>query len=154
MPAEPAWVPGSLKRRFDGEQTSGTHGYYGVVEQALWRRRASQGGKENQLALFLQMGTGDGHENPYTRHLGGGVVMDAPIPARPGDTAGISVSRVHFSDDPDCGFGNKAELAVETYYKITLVGSLSLVPDLQYFRNPDGSSDNYVVFTPRIVIAF
>jgi carbohydrate-selective porin OprB len=143
-----------LKRRFDGEQTSGTHGYYGVVEQALWRRRASQGGKENQLALFLQMGTGDGHENPYTRHLGGGVVMDAPIPARPGDTAGISVSRVHFSDDPDCGFGNKAELAVETYYKITLVGSLSLVPDLQYFRNPDGSSDNYVVFTPRIVIAF
>jgi porin len=159
------WVPGSDRdsgrvsagywnlreslTRFDGDQTASTQGYWGVAEQLFELRR-------RQLATYAQIGTGDGRENEYTRHLGAGVVMAAPFSSRKGDAAGLGMTQVRFTRDPDCGFDAGMELALESYYKLRLGQSVSLIGDTQYFRHPGGMRErpDYVVVTPRLTVSF
>lgn len=134
--------------RLDGRMVGRTGGLYGVVEQSLGSRSYSDG-RKRALTGYLQMGTGDEQVNPYRAHLGGGLVIAAPFRRRAGDAAGIAGSWVHL------GPGG-CETVVETYYKVNLGRGVSLVQDLQYFRNPGGSGTlrDALVAMPRLVIAF
>jgi porin len=133
--------------RPDGREAGGTNGVYGVLEQSLWSWGLANG-KTRNLSGYLQAGTGNAQVNPYRRHLGGGMVLNGPIARRSVDAAGIAASWV------DLGDGGK-ETVVETYYKLNLGKAVSLVPDVQYFRNPGGSAQSEaLVVTPRLVIAF
>jgi carbohydrate-selective porin OprB len=133
--------------RLDGTPVAGTSGFYGVLEQALWTR-PSKNENTRTLAGYLQLGTGDKQVNPCSEHLGGGLVISGPLGRRPVDSAGIAASWVHLTGG--------SETVLEAYYKLSLSRSVSLVPDLQYFRNPQGSGDPtaMIVITPRLVITF
>ncbi|HEY1501507.1 MAG TPA: carbohydrate porin [Acidobacteriaceae bacterium] len=142
---------------FSGDDLSATEGLYVVAEQSLWRRVLSESkSQEQRLSAFLQLGTGDGRANPYTQHLGGGVVFTAPFRLRPSDAAGAAVTRVSFTRDLDCEYDAHHELALEAYYKFSLSHTLSLVSDLQYFEHPGGdlTNRNTLIATPRLVVSF
>jgi porin len=133
--------------RFDRDASSGTGGLYGVLEQSLWTRSPAHGDARS-LAGYLQAGSGDEQVNPFGGHLGGGLVLSAPLARRPADAAGIAASWVRIS-------GGKSETVLESYYRLRLGRVLSLVPDVQYFIDPAGTrSPREFVATPRLVIAF
>jgi carbohydrate-selective porin OprB len=134
--------------RPDGKTVGGTSGFYGVLEQSLWTRGLANG-KARTLEGYLQAGTGNEQVNPYRAHLGGGLVMSGPLEKRTADAAGIAASWV------DLGAGGR-ETVIETYYKLKLGRTMSLVPDVQYFRNPGGcaAGGDALVLTPRLVLTF
>jgi carbohydrate-selective porin OprB len=152
-----SWLLNKEMSHFDNSPDSGTHGIYGTAEQTLWRRPAADvSGEDRSLSAFVQYGTGRSSDNPYLYHLGGGTVLNSPFHSRPSDAVGLAVSRLHFSNDPRCGYDAKAETVIESYYRFKVIQHMSLVTDAQSFQNPDGhrSHSNYVVVTPRIVMTF
>ncbi|HEX4311539.1 MAG TPA: carbohydrate porin [Acidobacteriaceae bacterium] len=141
---------------FRGDDVSGTQGLYLITEQSLWRRVLSEKqSQEQRLSAFLQIGDGDGKANPFTQHLGGGLVFSAPFRRRPSDAAGAAVTRVVFTRDL-CDYDAHQERALEAYYKFSLSRTLSLVSDVQYFQHPGGilANRNTLIATPRLVVSF
>jgi porin len=152
-----SWILDKKMTHFDKSPSSGTHGIYGTAEQTLGHWSLGDGpGEDRRLSAFLQYGTGRSSDNPYLYHLGGGAVLDSPFRVRRSDAVGLAVSRLHFSDDPMCGYEVKAETMVEGYYRFKVTQHMSLVTDAQSFQNPDGrrSHSSYVVITPRMVMTF
>jgi porin len=152
-----SWLLNKEMSHFDKSPDSGTHGIYGTAEQTLWRRPSGDAsGEDRSLSAFIQYGTGRSSDNPYLYHLGGGTVLNSPFHSRRNDAVGLAVSRLHFSNDPKCGYDAKAETVIESYYRFKVTQHMSLVTDAQSFQNPDGhrSHSNYVVVTPRIVMTF
>jgi carbohydrate-selective porin OprB len=139
---------------FDGDHLAGTQGFYLVAEQSLWRRKRPK--SEEKLSAFLQYGHANGEVSRFTRHLGGGIVLEGPFAARPHDAIGVGATSARFTDDPYAGFEENAELTLEFYYKISLMRHISLVPDVQYVHHPGGlrSQQDAVVLTPRINVSF
>jgi porin len=141
---------------FDGDYMPGTQGFYMVTEQSVWSRKRSEPDGEEKLSAFLQYGQANGEVSRFTRHLGGGIVLESPFAARPHDAIGLAATSARFTDDPSAGFQENAELAVELYYKVSLKWHISVVPDLQFIHHPGGlrSQHDALVLTPRISIAF
>lgn len=141
--------------RFRGGVVAGSHGSYAVLEQSIWRRALTEASPQG-LTSFLQIGSGNGEENPYAWHVGGGAVLTAPLRRRPADAVGAAATWVRFSGAPHAGFDAHSELAVETYYKIRLTRTTALVWDTQYFRHPGGirGRPETVIVTPRLVVSF
>ncbi len=140
--------------RFDGDEASGAQGFYSVVEQTAWRRPLDQG--ERKITTFLQAGWADGQVSPFTRHVGGGAVLQGPFRKRSQDGIGLAGTWVHFSSDPDADFDQLDELVLESYYKAAFNKHLALVLDFQYLHHPGGLHENAdcPVITPRLVISF
>jgi carbohydrate-selective porin OprB len=152
-----AWGLREAIARFDGKQISGTSGFYGVAEQTIWQRLLAEGSDKTQsLAGFLQIGTGDGHENPVTWHVGGGTVLGGPFRRRPADSIGAATTWVRFTDEPNGGYDAHSEQVVETYYKLNVSRTLALVTDIQYFHHPGGTwaHPDSLIATPRLVVTF
>jgi porin len=152
-----AWSLHEPLTRFDGRQVSGTSGFYGVAEQTIWQRAHAEGSDKTQsLASFVQIGNGDGRENPATWHVGAGTVLAAPFHTRPADSTGVATTWVRFTDEPNGGYDAHSELVVESYYKLNVSRALCLVTDVQYFRHPGGtwSHPDSLIVTPRLVVTF
>jgi carbohydrate-selective porin OprB len=66
------WRLTKAMTRTDGT-AGGTGGIYGVLQQSLWKGPLA-GGRARTLSGFLQAGSGDKQVNPYSGHLGGGLV--------------------------------------------------------------------------------
>ncbi len=141
---------------FDGDHLAGTQGFYMVAEQSLWSRKRPEPAGEEKLSAFLQYGHANAEVSRFTHHLGGGIVLESPFAARPHDAIGLAATSGRFTDDPNAGFEENAELAVELYYKISVKRHISLVPDLEFIHNPGGlrSQRDALVLTPRLSIAF
>jgi carbohydrate-selective porin OprB len=141
---------------FDGDHLAGTQGFYMVAEQSLWSGKRSEPAGDEKLSAFLQYGHANGEVSRFTQHLGGGIVLEGPFAARPHDAIGVGATSGRFTDDPDAGFEENAELAVDLYYKISVKRHVSLVPDLQFIHHPGGlrSQEDAVVLTPRLNISF
>jgi porin len=152
-----SWILNKTMNHFDKSPSSGTQGIYATAEQTVWHRPfGDNSDDERKLSAFMQYGTGRSSDNPYLYHLGAGTVLDSPFRIRRGDAVGLAVSRLHFSNDPMCGFDVKAETVVESYYRFKVTQHMSLVTDAQSFHNPNGrrSHSSYVVVTPRVVMTF
>ena len=137
---------------FAGDDMESTQGFYAVAEQALWKNSPGQ----KELDAFLQFGLANGEVSRFTRHIGGGIVFQSLFAARAHDALGIAATSARFTDDPDAGYQYDAELAVETYYKVSLGKFVSVVPDVQFIHHPGGlrSLDDAFVFTPRLIVSF
>lgn len=142
--------------RFDGSASTVTQGFYGVLEQSLWRDDLQGQAKDRNLSAFFQFGQADGSVSPITMHLGGGFVMQSPLSTRPQDSAGIAVTAIRFSEYPAAGFDLNGELVFEAYYKFRIAEPLAFIPDFQFLHHPGGlSSDpNSPVLSQRLVISF
>jgi carbohydrate-selective porin OprB len=138
----------------DAVHTSGAHGFYSVVEQTAWRRPLDQG--ERKFTTFLQAGWADGQISSFTRHIGGGAVLQGPFHRRSQDGIGIATTWVRFSSDPDADFDRLGELVFESCYKAAFNKHVALVLDFQYLYHPGGLHENpdCPVVTPRLVISF
>ena len=149
------WRLDGTLSRFDGGQSSVSQGVYAVAEQALWKHALDRGG-ERRLATFFQVGTADRHVSPVTSHVGGGMVLQAPIAERPADSFGFAATGVGFSPHPAAGFDDASEIILESYYRASITRHVALVQDFQFVRNPGGleSNPNCVVITPRLVVSF
>jgi porin len=149
------WRLDGTCNRFDGSVSSVTQGFYGVLEQSLWRGPLP-GGTDRNLSVFFQFGHADGSVSPLTEHLGGGLVMQSPLSLRPHDSAGIAVTEVRFSDHPAAGFDENRELGFEAYYKLQIKKPLALIPDFQFLHHPGGSSSepDVPVLSQRLAISF
>jgi len=150
------WRLDGTLTRFDGSQAANTQGFYSVLEQGLWRQSNPQGAEPRRLSAFLQLGRADGQISPFTQHLGGGMVLQAPFAGRPQDAMGIAATHVQFSNQPGAGFDRQSEIALESYYKMTFNRHLALVQDFQFIHNPGGlyANADCPVITPRLVVSF
>jgi porin len=151
------WQTGHL-RCFDGDQISGTKGFYLVYEQGLWKKRTPVGADApvHDVFAFLQYGHASGDVSNFTDHLGGGLVWRGPLRRRATDSLGAGASWVHLTDQPEAGFEKPGEMAVETFYKVQISRNLSISPDVQFIHNPGGlrCQRDSVVFTPRLTLSF
>lgn len=140
--------------RFDGSEASGSQGFYSVMEQSVLRQPLEQG--ERRITTFLQVGWADGAVSPFTRHVGGGAVLQGPFRKRSDDGIGVAATWVHLSSDPNAEFDRPTELTLESYYKVSFNKHVALVQDFQYLHHPGGASSNpdCPVVTPRLVISF
>jgi porin len=150
---------------FDGDELSGTGGFYVVAEQMLWRGVVTppKGGKaraeetpQPNVAVFWQYGTANAEVSPFTRHVGGGMVWRGPWARRRGDVFGFGATWVTLNNEPEDGFKRSSELTLEAFYKIRIARFLSIVPDVQYIHSPGGLSSqrDCLVATPRLTISF
>ena len=123
-----------------------------MIEQSAWK----QSDRDRRVSTFLQMGWAEGRISPFTHHIGGGAILQAPFRRRSQDGIGAAVTWVRFSSYPQAGFELPSETIWETYYKAGLNKHVALVADFQYLRHPGGllDHDDCPVFTPRLVITF
>jgi porin len=147
------WRLGGPVACFDGDAMDSTRGFYAVAEQGLWKDMASG---QKELDAFLQFGLANGDVSRFTRHIGGGIVLQGPFSSRPHDSLGLASTSARFTDAHDAGYQYDAELAVETYYKLGLGKYVSLVPDVQFIHHPGGLllQKDALVLTPRLALSF
>lgn len=140
---------------FDGDELVGTHGYYLIAEQAVWSRPRGNGGAQS-VSAFVQYGSANGEVSPFTQHIGAGLVLESPLATRSRDAVGVAVTSVQLSDAMESGLERTHETTTEIYYRLSLTRFLSVVPDLQFIRNPAGIRHQppAIVFTPRLTISF
>jgi porin len=148
-------LDGSISR-LNGTYAKGAQGFYSVVEQAGWHHPWVGADGERKLSTFLQIGTAENQVNSFTRHAGGGGVVQRPFHGRPLDSFGVAATWVRFSSVPQAGFVHSAELVVEAYYRATLNSHVSLVQDLQHLHHPGGmrAYPDCLMITPRLIVSF
>jgi len=139
---------------FDGDTAHRTHGFYSVLQQSLWRQTPGAPFHTREVSAFLQFGTGDGDMNPFTKHFGGGLVLNQPFSAH--DAIGIGTTWVDFTHQPSAAFDSETELVIEAYYKVQIHRNVTLEPDFQFFHNPGGIQphSNLLALTPRLILSF
>jgi len=146
---------GSFSRVDGTGMENGTTGFYLVFDQTLWQEDPNDQDNEQGVGVFFQLGWADEEVSQAELHLGGGVTWIGPIPGRDDDIAGIGVTWVSFSDEPNAGFTENAETAFELFYKIKVFDWVSIKPDIQYIMNPGGiNQKDAVVGTMRVEVLF
>lgn len=150
------WRLNGQLAQFDGGYVSGTEGFYSVVEQSGWRHPWMGRAGERKLLTFLQFGYAEGQVSPFTRHVGGGAVLQAPFGKRSQDAVGIAATSVRFSSHSGAGFELDSELVLETYYKWTIGKHVALIPDFQFLHQPGGllANRDCPLLTSRVVVSF
>ncbi|MBV8781561.1 MAG: carbohydrate porin [Phycisphaerae bacterium] len=166
-------------------RTTGTGGAYATFDQILWRpqqpKRAGNSGlsagaslsnitaepnpAEEQefpggIALTSSISWADPLADRIDGNLLGGLEWTGAIPARPFDVTGIGTTVAHFSGAAQTR--DPYELTVEAFYGIRVTQYISLKPDVQYVRHPNGAGTHNdgtplrdaVVFTLRLAVAF
>ncbi len=110
-----------------GEKSRTHNGYYLIVQQTITNTVM------RKTSMFLQWGSSPMNISSVPYYLGLGLLMEHPFPSRPYDqfSAGMAKAWTNkkFSD---------AETAFELTYQLQLDHYISIQPDIQYIRHPDG----------------
>lgn len=124
----------------------GNHGWYAVVEQALWREPGEDPGGSQGLTVFARTGFTPRDRNFIRQAWDAGLSYTGLVPGRDADTLGLGVAAVRISEDyrrAERAAGHEAmsdyELVVEISYRLVGGENWSLMPDLQWIRHPGGS---------------
>jgi porin len=126
-------------------QHSGRYGWYLDVKQQVSGQKDKRG-----LSLFLRFVQADRRTSMLDRQFAVGATYKAPFPSRPDDQVGLGFGATHVNNR--IATGQKAadavglpfvpvqhtEYAAEINYDWQLTDGLSLMPNLQYVRNPGG----------------
>jgi porin len=118
----------------------GNNGFYALIDMKL----ASAG--RTDLDGALRIGTASGRFNVFDRYAGAAVTASHVWESRPGDAIGFGVAYAHtgaryralqsFLGQP----ATAAETCVELVYRAELAGWLSVLPSVQYVRDPGADS--------------
>lgn len=145
------WDQTGTFTRFDGSKQRGTHGWYSILDQTIWRPAgASPGGRG--VRSFLEYGRTQESINPIYQHIGGGLTWTGPFACRPEDIAGLSVQYAYLSSQAALPF--TYETAVEAMYKVKVTGWAYILPDLQYIVHPGGKYPDALVGTLEMKVEF
>lgn len=123
---------------FDGNQQSGTGGFYLMGEQRLLPRDGAPDDAKKGLFVFAEYGYADQKVNPAAQHLGGGLSWLGTFPGRDFDSAGAVANWIDLSNSSGSPFIGD-ELSFDLYYKFQATPAISITPDLQWIVNPSGN---------------
>jgi len=120
----------------------GDHGFYGVIDQMIYRVPGE--GDLKGISLFGRV-IGAPDRNPSTLYWEAGITFAGLDASRPGDVLGIGFAYTGIS--PDVSDIEKAlgravianyEALLEVSYIAEIVPGFTIEPDFQYFWNPGG----------------
>ena len=125
----------------------GNWGFYGVVDQAIWK------GDARSLSVFLRGGFSPSNRNLVSRYADAGVGLKGLFASRPDDhlTLGVAYAKIspnavaadrdamQFSDAPYAA--RSSEIVYELNYTAQITPWWTLQPDLQYIVRPNGGQD-------------
>ncbi|MBN2106204.1 MAG: carbohydrate porin [Deltaproteobacteria bacterium] len=153
-----AWWNG---RRFDAyhkhptthEYHGKAYGFYGFVQQLLWKENPDAEDCSQGIGVFAEYGWAAKDRSEIEDFAGGGLRWQGAIPGRDDDVMGLGAFTMYFSDQ--AGFADHSETALELFYKIQLTGWMALQPDVQYITNPGGDGNrNAVAVGGRLEFVF
>ena len=134
---------------------SGTYGFYGLIDQMLYREAGKDDPARQGLAGFFRLTGAPGDRNLTTFGVDGGLVYKGLIPTRDWDSFGIAASYLEMSDD--IADGQRAvntaapgtfpaildyEAALEINYKAQMTAWWTLHFAVERTFHPGGSSAN------------
>ncbi len=113
-----------------------SYGFYGFIQQLLWKENPDDAECTQGVGVYGQYGWVPKDRSEIDSFIGGGLTWQGAVRGRDEDVAGLGAFCVYFSDS--AGFDDRAETAVELFYKAWLTGWLVLQPDVQFISNPGG----------------
>jgi carbohydrate-selective porin OprB len=117
-------------------------GVYAAAERRFGRS-SPRDDLPRDWGVFLQWGRAVSNRQTVTGYLGGGLVRNGPVAGRPGDVAGIGVTRA------DLNSGTR-ETAIEVFYRWRATSGLTVQPDVQWFTRPAGEGRAAVAIGIRV----
>jgi len=97
------------------------------------------------LIAFFRFGYGDKDVTPVKAFVSGGIAFEAPF-GRKNDIAAVGVAW----SDPSPGEGFRDETLLEILYRLEIVKSITLTPNLQLVFDPANNAGDDVVVVPGI----
>lgn len=130
-----------------------SQGVYGMVEGDL----LPDGGR--QLTAFLRAGLSSPHNTPFRAGMQAGFLLAPALTARPESQLSLGLHRAWLSDHYRsllAAGGDPAETALELTYADSLIGGVTVQPDLQWVFKPGGdrAARNVLVGTVRLAWGF
>ena len=128
--------------------TGSAKGLYFTADQGIWESGA------RRLAVFAQGGWGEADRSEVSRYFGGGLTFTSPFVSRPDDIAGIGVAHAEVGElERGAGLGG-SETVVELFYKVSVLGWMTLNPDLQWIHRPGGVDTTAFAAGLRVATVF
>ena len=146
------WYHSGSFQTYSGGTRRNACGFYGYIDQTLWKVRHSDGQDASRIGAFLQYGWANDRLTEIDQNLSGGLRWRGLIPTRPDDNTGIGSTWIHIS--PYAHTPKSYELSIEGFYSAQLTPWLNIQPDLQYVVNPGGTYHNALVATVQMAIGF
>ena len=155
------WGHNGVFPKVDEGEKRGTHGFYAIVDQTLWKPEptgakgpsGAKDGKDSKeskekedprgIRMFLEYAQTPGDVSIIDRHIGGGVSWTGPLPGREWDILGVSYQYIHLSNAAD--LPKSYESTLESFYRVQVTPAISVMPDLQFIANPGGQYPNALV---------
>ncbi len=137
---------------YAGGTRQGAFGFYGYIDQTLWKFAYPAGQAASRIGAFMQYAWADDRLTEMDQNISGGLRWRGPLPGRPDDNTGLGATWVHLS--PYAQTPQNFELSVEGFYSAALTPWLSVQPDVQYIVNPGGTYRNALVATIQMGIQF
>jgi porin len=118
-----------------GEDRNSNFGTYVLGQHELWREVE---GSDQGLGAFFHIGTAKKDRNFNSVYAGGGIRYKGFFENRDQDVLGAGVAIAKTSEEYLAAFPEteSTEQAFELFYRIQVVPSVALTPDIQYVRNP------------------
>jgi porin len=125
------------------------------MDQQIYKHGAAN------ACLFVRSGAAPSNTNFVDYYVDGGFNLNAFIPGRLFDTAGVAIARSHVSHDYSASqvaqgsLPSTAETVLEGTYKVQ-ISPWSIQPDVQYIITPSGvqGSKNATVLGLRTSVTF
>ena len=138
------WHDSSDFEDLNGEELSGTQGYFALLDHAL-----PLSAKASSLGFFIQLGSVQNDLAAPRRHLGLGLVWHSPLGANA--TLGFGLSAMDLSSTTRLLVQNQREVATELFGVYALSGMLRLKPTVSYIVSPSAlpNLDDALIFTLR-----
>ncbi len=146
------WYHSGSFQRYSGSSVQGAQGFYGYVDQTLWKFSHPKGHTASRIGAFLQYAWANDQLTEIDQNVSGGLRWAGPIPGRADDNTGISATWAHLS--PYAQTPYSYELGIEGFYTAQITPWLSIQPDLQYIIHPGGTYQNALVATVQVGLAF
>lgn len=149
------WQHSGVAVRFDGGLESRPGDWYAALEQRVSGKAEEEGVAASGVRVFGKYGRAPGSVANFQQHLMAGVVLDGGVRRGSGDATGLAVTHADLSNDQASGF-TKNETTFEAFYRLPVLGSVALRPDLQYIMHPSGSTGvrNALVATLRFDLSY
>ena len=150
-----AWHHSGMAARFDGGLTRGADGWWASAEQRLAGQDATDDAPASGIQVFGKYGSAPEMLSVFRQHVMAGFVFDGGVRRGSSDALGVAVTHVDLSGIAAAATPHD-ETSVEFFYRVNVLGSVTLRPNVQYVVNPSGDPTraNAVVATLRTAIAF
>ncbi|MEO9144643.1 MAG: carbohydrate porin [Ginsengibacter sp.] len=142
---------GQFTRTDDSSPIQGADGLYIVFNQTIWKPGSDKDANRG-LRMFLEYAHSNEGVAPIYQHFGGGLLWTGIKANRPDDEIGASSQYGQISPQP--GLLWNYELAIESFYKISLASWINVQPDIQYIVHPGGEYANALIGTLQLNVTF